>query len=201
MVVRDHTSKGVPTLFWEYNLRKKEYEEVEWKVANDCEENEFGRVLKTPIGLGDHDTSGVHSYTLTPPVQGDVSPDVTSYTNLKASLQECMDVAGVEDASQLLSSLIKCRDDQDKIKNVVILSEKVTETQQAMQDAVDAANLILGGVLAAAVVETLGRIGGSNPDRKRKMRDKWRKERQYESAIILNPSSHIAPPKKVTVRS
>jgi hypothetical protein len=86
-------------MFWKHILRKKEYEEVEWKVANDCEENEFGRVLKTPIALGDHDASRVHSYILTPSVQGDVNPNVASYTKVKAFLQEYMDVAGVEEKS------------------------------------------------------------------------------------------------------
>ena len=108
---------------------KKEYEEVEWKVANDCERNEFRRVLKFPIGLNAHDASGVHSSILTPWVQGDVTPHVVSYTKVKALLQECMDVAEVEDESQLLSALKKYRDDQEKIMNVVILRAKVTETQ------------------------------------------------------------------------
>jgi hypothetical protein len=36
---------------------------------------------------------------LTPPVQGDVSPDLSSYTKSKDFLQECMDVVGDEDAS------------------------------------------------------------------------------------------------------
>ena len=75
---------------------KKEYEEVEWKVANDCEENEFERVLKTPISLGVHDAYGVHSYISTPSVQGHMSLDVASYTKVKAFLHECMDVAGVD---------------------------------------------------------------------------------------------------------
>jgi hypothetical protein len=55
MIVRNHTSKGVPTMFWKHNLRKNVYEKVEWKVANDCKRNEFGRVLTTPVGLGAHD--------------------------------------------------------------------------------------------------------------------------------------------------
>ena len=80
---------------------------MKWKVANDSEENEFGRVLKTPIGLGDHDGSGVHSYILTPSVQSDVPRDVASYTKVKSFLHACMDVAGVEDESQLLSALKK----------------------------------------------------------------------------------------------
>jgi hypothetical protein len=183
-------------MFWKHNLRKKEYEEVEWKVASDCEGDEFGRVLKTPIALGDHDVSLVYSYILAPSVQGDVTPDVASYTKVKAFLQECMDVASVENQSRLLSAFKKCRDDQDKIRNVLILSEKMTKSQQALQDAVDAANLILGGVLAVAAVGTSGRTSGSNPGRKRRMTDKWRKERQSELASIHHPSSHIAPPKK-----
>jgi hypothetical protein len=47
---------------------KKEYEEVEWKFANDCERNEFGPILKTPIGLGAHDASVAHSSILPPSV-------------------------------------------------------------------------------------------------------------------------------------
>jgi len=82
MVVRDDTSKGVPKMFWKHNLRKKEYEEMEWKIANACDENDFGREFKIPIAQGDHDASGVHSYTQTPPVQGDVSLDVPEYTKL-----------------------------------------------------------------------------------------------------------------------
>jgi len=42
-----------------------------------------------------------------------------------------MNVARVEDVSQLLSALRKCRDDQDKIKNVPNLSEKVIESNQS----------------------------------------------------------------------
>jgi len=191
MVIRDHTSRGVPTLFWKHNIRKKEYEEVEWKVANDCEENEFGRVLKTPIGLGAHDASDVHSYILTPSAQGDVTPDVAPYTKVKAFLQECMDVAGVKDESQLLSALNKYRD----IMKVVILMAKVTETQHELQEGVDDANPILGGVLAAADVGTSRRTVGSNPGKRRRNRDKWRKESQSESATIHHPSSY-PPPKK-----
>jgi hypothetical protein len=81
--------------------------------------------------LGDHDASGVHSYTLTPSAQGDVTPDVESYTKVQAFLQECMGVVGAEDESQLPSAFKNCRDDQDKITNVVILSEKLIESQQA----------------------------------------------------------------------
>jgi hypothetical protein len=67
MIVRDHTSKGVPTICWKHNLRKKEYDEVEWKVTSDCERNELGRVLKTPVGMGAHDASDVHSSTILTP--------------------------------------------------------------------------------------------------------------------------------------
>ena len=196
MVVRDHTSKGVPTMFWEHNLRKKENEEVEWKVANRCDDDVFGRVLKTPISMGYHDTSGVHSYTHTPSVQGDMTPDGASYTKVKAFLQECMDVVGVDNESQLLSALKKCRDDQDKIRKVVILSEKVTECKEALQDAVDAANPILGGVMMAAAVASSGRTGGSNPGKKKRWREKCRREKQSESTSIHQPSSHNGPPKK-----
>jgi hypothetical protein len=174
---------------------KKEYEEVEWKVSNDCEGNEFGRVLKTPIGLGAHDTYAVHSSILTPSVQGDVTPDVASYTKVKAFLQECMDGVGVEDESLLLSALKKYRDDQDKIMNVVILRAKVIETQHELHDEIDAANHILGVVLAAADVGTSRRTGGSNPGRRRRNRDKRRNENQSLSASIHHPSSH-PPPKK-----
>ncbi len=66
-------------------------------------------------------------------------------TKVKAFLQECIDVVGVEDESQLLSALKKYRDDQEKTMNVVILRAKVNETQQERQNAVDAANPILGG--------------------------------------------------------
>ena len=65
---------------------------------------------------------------MTPSVQGDVTLDVASYTKVKAFLQECMDVDGVEDESQLLSALKWCGDDQEKITNVVILRAEVTET-------------------------------------------------------------------------
>jgi hypothetical protein len=86
MIVRDRTSKGVPTMLWKHNLRNKEYEEVEWKVANDCERNAFGRVIKSPIGLGAHEACVVHSSILKPSVQRDVTPDVASYTKVKAFL-------------------------------------------------------------------------------------------------------------------
>ena len=72
-----------------------------------------------------------------------------------------MDVAGVEDESQLLSALRKYTEHQYKIRNILILSDKVTQDQErtyqtktALQDAVPASNLVLGGVLAAAVVGT-----------------------------------------------
>jgi hypothetical protein len=121
-----------------------------------------------------------------------VTPDVASYTKVKAFLQECMDVDGVEDESQLLSAFKKYRE----IMHVFVLRAKVTETQQELQDAVDVANPILGGVLAAADVGTSRRTGKSNPDRRRRNRDKWMKERQSESASIHHPSSHNVPPKK-----
>jgi len=43
-----------------------------------------------------------------------------------------MAVARVEDASKLLSAVRKCRDDQDKIRNVLILSEKIAKSRQAL---------------------------------------------------------------------
>ena len=204
MVIRDHTIKGVPTMFWKHNLRKKECEEVEWNVANGCDKDGFKRVLKIPTALGDHHATGVHPCIMTPPVQVDVSPDVSSDTKLKDLIQECMGVAGDEDVSQLLSTFKKYREHQDTITNVLILSEKVTKDQErtnqakkALQDAVVAANLVLDGVMAAAVVGTSRRTGGSNMGKKRRMRDKWRKERQSELASIYHPSSHTAPSKKL----
>ncbi len=107
-------------------------------------------------------------------------------------MQECIDVVGVEDESQLLSALKKYRE----IMNVVILRAKVTETQQELHDAVDAANLVLVGVLAAADVGTSGRSGGSNPNKRRRNRKRSMKEIQSESASIHHPSSHTAPLKK-----
>jgi hypothetical protein len=44
-----------------------------------------------------------------------VTPDVSSNNKFKDLLQECMDVDGVEDASQLLSAFKKYREHQDKI--------------------------------------------------------------------------------------
>ena len=55
-----------------------------------------------------------------------MSHDVASYTKLKTFFQECIHIDGVEDASQLLSAFKNYRDDQDKIRNVLILSEKVS---------------------------------------------------------------------------
>ena len=63
--------------------------------------------------------------------------------------------------------------------NVVSLRAKVAETQSELKDAVDAANPILGGLLAAADVGTSGRTGGSIPGRRRSNRDRWMKERQF----------------------
>jgi hypothetical protein len=63
---------------------------------------------------------------MTPPVQGGVTPIVLSGTKLKDLIQGCMVIAGVEDTSQLLSALKKYREHQDKIRNVHILSVKVT---------------------------------------------------------------------------
>ena len=79
--------------------------------------------------------------------------------------------------------------------NVVILRAKVTKTQQELHDAVDAANPIVGGVLAAADGGTSRKTRGSNPGKRRRNRDKWREESQSESASIHHPSSH-PPPKK-----
>ena len=126
-----------------------------------------------------------------------MSPDGASHTKLKAFLQECMDVVGVEDTSQLLSALRKYRRDQDIIKNICILSEKVTEFRKALQNVVDAANPIVDGVMAAAAVGTPRRSGGSNPGKKGMITEKWRKERESESASIHHPSSHIAPSNKL----
>jgi hypothetical protein len=77
------------------------------------------------------------------------------------------------------------------------LSEKVTESRKTLKDVVDAANPILGGVLAASVVGISGRASGSSLGKKRRMKEKWRKERESESASIHNPSSHTAPSKKL----
>jgi len=111
-----------------------------------------------------------------------------------------MDVAGVEDESHMLSALQK----YSEITNVVNLRAKVTETQLELQDAVDAANHVLGGVLAAADVGRSGRFGGSNPNKRRRNRHRCTKERQSESASIhpSRPSSHTAPQnsKEVTIR-
>jgi hypothetical protein len=193
MIVRDHTSKGVPTMFWKHNLRKNEYEEVEWKVAHDCERNEFGRVLKTPVGLGAHDAFAVQSSILTPSFQGDVTPDVASYTKVKAFLQERMHVAGVEEESQLLSALKKYRE----IMNVVNLRAKLSESRQELSDAVDAANDILGGPVVAKDGGISGMTGGSNVNKRRRNRNKYSKEKQSESSIHpTRPSSHTAPVKK-----
>jgi hypothetical protein len=170
---------------------------VEWKVANDYGRNEFGRVLKTPIGLGAHDASDVHSSILTPSVQGDVTPDVASYTKVKAFLQECMDVDGVEDESQLLSAFKQYRE----IMNVVILRAKAAETQQKLHDVVDAANPILGGVLAAADVGTSRRTGGSNPGKRRRNRDKWREKKTIRVGLYTSPIFTYYSSKKATIRS
>ena len=103
-----------------------------------------------------------------------------------------MAVAGVEDESQLLSALQKYRE----IMNVVILRVKVTKTQQELQDAVDAANHVLGGVLAEADVGTSVRSGGSNTNKRRRNRNTRMKEIQSELASIHHPSSHTAHLKK-----
>ena len=66
-----------------------------------------------------------------------------------------------------------------------------------MHDAVDAANPILGGVLAAAVVGTSRRYGMSSMGKKRRMKEILRKERESESAYMHHPSSHTAPSKKL----
>ena len=50
---------------------------MEWKIPNYCDEIEFGRVKKKPTALCDHHASGVDPPILAPPVQGDVSPDVS----------------------------------------------------------------------------------------------------------------------------
>ena len=84
------------------------------------------------------------------------------------------------------------------------MSEKVAEgrertnhAEKAFQDSVTAHNFILCGVLAAAVVGTSRRIGWSNVGKKRRMKEKWRKERESESTSIHHPSSHTAPSKKL----
>ena len=46
---------------------------------------------------------------MTPPVQGDACPDVSTNTKLKDLIQECMGVVGVEDSSRLLSALKSIR--------------------------------------------------------------------------------------------
>ena len=166
---------------------------MEWKVAHDCERDEFGRVLKTPVGLGAHDAFAVQSSILTPSFQGDVTPDVASYTNVKAFLQECMHVAGVEEESQLLSALKKYRE----IMNVVNLRAKLSESRQELSDAVDAANDILGGPVVAKDGGISGMTGGSNVNKRRRNRNKYSKEKQSESSIHpTRPSSHTAPVKK-----
>jgi len=46
---------------------------------------------------------------MTPPVQGDACPDVSTNTKLKDLIQECIGVVGVEDSSRLLSALKSIR--------------------------------------------------------------------------------------------
>ena len=108
-----------------------------------------------------------------------------------------MDVVGVEEASQLLIALRKYKDEEYKIKNVLILCKRVTESRQTLQDAVDDANRISGGVFAAAVVGTSRRTDGSNMGKKRRMKEKWRKGMESESASIHHPSSHTDLSKKL----
>ena len=79
--------------------------------------------------------------------------------------------------------------------NVVILRAKVTETQQELQDVVDAANHVMGGVLAAADAGTSLRSEGSSLNKRRRSRKRM-KEIQSESASIYHPSSHTDPLKK-----
>jgi len=70
--------------------------------------------------------------------------------------------------------------------------ERTSQAEKALQDAVVAANLVLGGVLTVAVVGTLGRTGGSNMVKKRRMKEKCIREKRSESASIHDPSSHTA---------
>ena len=80
------------------------------------------------------------------------------------------------------------------------MSEKVIESTQALHNAVDAAGHILGGVLAAAVVGTSRKTGGSIPGKKRRMRDKWKKEKQSESASIHHPFFTYCSSKEASIR-
>ena len=77
--------------------------------------------------------------------------------------------------------------------------ERINQAEKALQDAVAVAvaNLVLGGVLAAKDVGTSRRTSGSNMDKKRRLKKNWRREKRSESASIHEPSSHIAPSKKL----
>jgi len=93
---------------------------------------------------------------------------------------------------------------EDKNRNALMLSEKVTkdqertnQTKKALQYAVDAANHVLRGVLAVAVVGTSRRTGTSNMGKKRRMKEKWKRERQSELVSVPYTSLHTAPSKKL----
>ena len=95
--------------------------------------------------------------------------DVSLGTKFKDVLQECMEVAGAEDESQVLSAFKMYREHQDEIRDLLILREKVTkdeertnQTKKALQVAVATSNHVLGAVMVAVVVRTLERIGGSS---------------------------------------
>jgi len=98
-----------------------------------------------------------------------VTRDVSLGTKFKDVLQECMEVAGAEDESQVLSAFKMYREHQDEIRDLLILREKVTkdeertnQTKKALQVAVATSNHVLGAVMVAVVVRTLERIGGSS---------------------------------------
>jgi hypothetical protein len=82
------------------------YENGSWMVADKCDKNLFGRVLKISTSLGDHDGSNIQHAMPMAQVQGDKIHDASSYNAFKDMLRECMDATGVDDHNQLVNALI-----------------------------------------------------------------------------------------------
>jgi hypothetical protein len=120
LFVTDHRSRGCLHVFWRHTYTCKSAEIVHWEVGTGDDDDVAGRVLKKPIPLGyneDYDeSSSPHGLILQPP-----------FSKYKEMLHECLVVAGVKDHSSLVAALIKYKDVEARLDEVVHAHEKLKQ--------------------------------------------------------------------------
>ena len=151
LIVRDHRSKGEPIFFWTHNCHKKENDVWKWNIRRGSACDVQGLVLKIPGTLRDgtnvSTTLTSHHGLMSTTIRNAVNIVDPSLNVFKDVLQECMGIVDVSDHSQLLLSLQKYKDREQKIKYVVIIVTKelhkkkvsLKDTEERLEDDVHTA--------------------------------------------------------------